>query len=338
MAVDELVCAFGWEDPEPLVRMIAGEAPRCLVIERCGELGFALVAAGAVVDVLPPDGPSAALLALKRCAAEQLPPASARSLLGLGYFGRRVWFYHYLRGGLDAASRGWWDAHEATVRLGIVGAGRVERAWARWRRTAGALALGEARLAALAAASDRRGREAWWQGLGRARRIALGVPLRPAMVKRACGLVARPVGEGAASLSRLGEIVVSVPFHRSDGLERAWTGGWRDPAGGPAWLDPERAGALRTRIGAHRLLPMGSEPGGGYDLVVVGDEPERWPDASRGERLGALAHRLRPGGLLAGWERVSTWPVPPGLVDEPAPATPVDRTLGARRLRLLRVR
>jgi hypothetical protein len=76
-------------------------------------------------------------LALLDTACRALPPASLRSLWGLDPFGRRLWFYHYVREGLPHWARAWWDARERAVRLGIASQGRVEQRVARlaplWR-------------------------------------------------------------------------------------------------------------------------------------------------------------------------------------------------------------
>ena len=55
---------------------------------------------------------------LKRAAVEALPVQSVRALLGLDAFGRRIWFYHYLRPSLRPETQRWWDAREAFIREG----------------------------------------------------------------------------------------------------------------------------------------------------------------------------------------------------------------------------
>jgi S-adenosylmethionine:diacylglycerol 3-amino-3-carboxypropyl transferase len=77
--------------------------------------------------------PQAALVQLKIAAVRVLPVQSVRSFLGLGHFGRRVWFYHELRASLSEPVRGYWDAREREIRGGLLTQGRYEREIERFR-------------------------------------------------------------------------------------------------------------------------------------------------------------------------------------------------------------
>jgi S-adenosylmethionine-diacylglycerol 3-amino-3-carboxypropyl transferase len=118
-----------WEDPRMLTEALAvGPDDDVLSICSAGDNSFALAIAGArSVTAVDLSLPQLALAEAKRVAARELPVQSVRSFLGLGHFGRRVWFYHYLRPHLSDEARAWWDQHEDVVRAGIMGAGRFER-------------------------------------------------------------------------------------------------------------------------------------------------------------------------------------------------------------------
>ncbi len=77
--------------------------------------------------------PQAALVQLKVAAVRVLPVQSVRSFLGLGHFGRRVWFYHELRASLTEPVRAYWDARERDIRSGLLTQGRYERDIERFR-------------------------------------------------------------------------------------------------------------------------------------------------------------------------------------------------------------
>ena len=84
--------------------------------------------------VLFRDGfPQAALVHLKVAAVRVLPVQSVRSFLGLGHFGRRVWFYHELRASLTEPVRAYWDGREVDIRSGLLTQGRYEREIERFR-------------------------------------------------------------------------------------------------------------------------------------------------------------------------------------------------------------
>lgn len=121
--------------------------------------GLAAFAAGAArvrADLATPGG---AALALSHAACRALPGASAAALFGEDAFGRRIWFYHHIRGDLAPEARRFWDARERAIRLGLCAAGDFERRLARvagiWR-----LGVGQNRARVQAHAVSR----AWGRG------------------------------------------------------------------------------------------------------------------------------------------------------------------------------
>ena len=116
-------------------------APECAplpgpVYRGAGDAALAAVIATpeSSAEVLFRDGfAQAALVHLKVAAVRVLPVQSVRSFLGLGHFGRRVWFYHELRAALSEPVRAYWDARESDIRSGLLTQGRYEREIERFR-------------------------------------------------------------------------------------------------------------------------------------------------------------------------------------------------------------
>ena len=81
-----------------------------------------------------PDPALRAVVELKCAALRMLPVQSFRSLLGIGYFGRRVWFYHYLRDALSGETRRYWDTRESLIREGLLLGGLWEQRLDQFRR------------------------------------------------------------------------------------------------------------------------------------------------------------------------------------------------------------
>lgn len=125
-----------------------------VVADGVGDVALALVAEGAVVTFVAADAGVRALAEARRACLEDLPVGSARSFLGLAHFGRRVWFYHYLRGRLTPEARGWLDAREQLVREGLVRCGVWEGAFLRGAALPGPLAALSRRMALLRAAPE----------------------------------------------------------------------------------------------------------------------------------------------------------------------------------------
>lgn len=120
-----------------------------VVADGVGDVALALVAEGAVVTFVAAERGARALAEARRACLEDLPVGSARSFLGLAHFGRRVWFYHYLRGRLTAEARGWLDAREQLVREGLVRCGSWDAAFLPGSRLPSPLAALPRRMALL---------------------------------------------------------------------------------------------------------------------------------------------------------------------------------------------
>lgn len=98
-----------------------------------GDAAFEAVIRGDAEVRYADDAAQAALVELKAVAVRVLPVQSVRSFLGFGHFGRRVWFYHELRGALSDGARAYWDAREPRIRAGLCDAGQAEQRCARFR-------------------------------------------------------------------------------------------------------------------------------------------------------------------------------------------------------------
>jgi S-adenosylmethionine-diacylglycerol 3-amino-3-carboxypropyl transferase len=118
-----------WEDPALLRDALAvGASDDVLSICSAGDNSFSLLIDGArSVTAIDLSRPQLYLAELKEVAARVLPVDGLRCFLGLDAFGRRVFLYHEVRPHLSEPARAWWDAHEETIRLGLLGQGRFER-------------------------------------------------------------------------------------------------------------------------------------------------------------------------------------------------------------------
>ena len=111
--VDGLHSGLAWFDPSGATAACAERGARVAwVVDGTGESAFGTAPAVERVVAFAPTFPQYALLHLEHAALLQLPVQSTRALLGVGAPGRRVWFYHYVRGVLPADVRAWWDARE----------------------------------------------------------------------------------------------------------------------------------------------------------------------------------------------------------------------------------
>lgn len=288
-----LARAQSWEDPACLRALEPGPEDDALVCEPSGDDALDLAALGArTVTVVAPDPGARALVALKLAAARELPVQSVRSLLGLGHFGRRVWFYHYLRPGLDPATRAWFDAREADIRAGLAASGEVERAMATLRERVLPLALGADAIAALKEAGTPGARgevlATRWSGLRWAAAAQVWLP-------RIARLAGAPA-EGA--VARLRDVLARMALDEAFAASWLLTGAWGDPEAAHPWLSAAGLAAAKPRLGALSLRPgdrLAALRHGAFDLVVLGRAPL---DAAT---TTALAAALRPGGRALAW-------------------------------------
>ncbi len=224
-------------------------------VEGAGDLALTLLALGVdeVVLVARTTG-GAACAEVRRAAARELPAASIRSFLGWGHFGRRVWFYHYLRPGLPNTARDWLDAREDLVRRGLLGEGAWERRLARLRAWGGSGggAVGP-RNAPGVTGRERSGTPPAARDAGTRWRLAFAatcrLPVPGASTDDATGPLLRAVlpnwRDGAAAVNE------TFPDWRP---HAALVGPPSDPAWAPYWRTPAGLAALRGRTHALAIV------------------------------------------------------------------------------------
>ncbi len=116
-----------WEDEDVLQRALrVGPGDRVLSVCSGGDNSLRMALDGAEVVALDLSQPQLAVTELK-LAGRLLPYEEHLQLLGLLKAGRRVGLYHRVRHDLSEASRAFWDANEATIRVGVLKLGRFER-------------------------------------------------------------------------------------------------------------------------------------------------------------------------------------------------------------------
>jgi hypothetical protein len=290
-----------WEDPGLLRALDVRPDDDVLVFEPSGDDALTLAARGArSVRAVVPDAGAAALVELKRAAARELPALSIRSFLGLGHFGRRVWFYHYLRPGLPPETRTWGDRHEGLVREGLLTQGALERGLAELRERVLPLTVGRGAVAALLAARDldtqRAVVHAQWRGLRWRAAAAVALP-------RLARLAGAAPGDGHAHLQALLE---RVPLAHSPFAHALLTGEWREADEAGTWRAPDVLAALKPQVATLRVAVGAraaalSEPDAA-SVVVLGRAPLSAVEGA------ALLRALRPEGRVLGWG-----PPPAGL-------------------------
>lgn len=275
--------AQSWEDPE-LLRALLPVSDPVLVAEASGDDALTLLALGArEVVVTVPNAASAALVELKRAAARELPIQSVRSLLGLGHFGRRLWFYHYVRPRLPAGATAVLDAHEAAIREGLAVGGAVERAMAGFR---GRL------LPLLGAPSTPRPGFRWRAAVALAAPALARLASAPSDGSRA--LPGPMPGFDAAAAARLTRALAIPSFFRDWLLD----GAWRDLESAHPWLTTGGLASLRSRTAGLEVLVAGRRdalPSRLWGAVVLGRS------APSPDELELLARQLATGGRVLGW-------------------------------------
>lgn len=310
MTHPELRIAGSPQDPVPLVAALAPAGARVCSLDPTGDSGLALLLAGAAeVVVGVDDAASSALVHLKLAALRALPPQSVRSLLGAGAPGRRVWFYHHVRGALPPEARAWWDAHEGLVREGILDGGRWERILSRYRRAVLPRALPAGAVDSLL---DGRGPDA----------IA---PFRSPVWALATRAALHPRWRRWSGVSAQADADQPVDGRVRRAMERGRPGdnpllvrllrGWSpDPELGPPYLTASGHARLQPlldrltvrRLGGDAPLPEGLDA---VDLALLPDEID---GPARGRLLDAAARALVPGGRVWGawWGGSPGWGLP----------------------------
>ena len=290
-----LLRSCSWEDP--LLLPSVGDDDDALVFEASGDDAFGLLGGGSVTAVVP-TASALALVELKRAAAQLLPLQSGLSLLGFAHFGRRIWFYHYVRPHLSDAARAFWDAHEPDIRAGLCDRGRVE-AEMRLLRRSFPLVIGATAPGRLAEASTLDAhRERLADGWGRRWAVVLALAARR---------IATAAGAPAANAAvHLKVVLAGAPLR--DNPYTSWLILGRPTEPPQRWLSPSGWGTCKA--GLPRLEAMVGErgrilaaPGRRRSLIVLGRtplDPEERP---------CLEAALRIGGRAIGWG-----PAPHGAV------------------------
>ena len=248
-----------------------------LVLDPTGEEALDLATRGHAVTLAP--GAGRPLTELKRAAVEALPVQSVRALLGLDAFGRRIWFYHYLRPSLRPETQRWWDAREAFIREGIWQMGARGRA-------------------------GRRATQRAWRGLV----AADGLPdlcrdpeQQRQLAQRLSGARGRLRGAllAHAEADGLQDRVIAIlqrgALEAHTDIQWLLAGALWEPSPHPRWLSPEGHAALRAHPDRWRVHAgdLATLPADTFStLVVVG----AWTTGD----WAAVAHALRPGATILG--------------------------------------
>lgn len=327
-AVPGLLTTRTWYEP-PAALAALRVAPGARVLAACGagDVAFALASAGATVDAVDVRHAQVAYANLALTAVAQLPLQSVRSLFGHGHFGRRVWFYHFLRPLLDDATRTFWDAHEDAVRGGLANQGQVERQVTLMRGRALGLAVPREVVRAVACAPSVEAQyslfRSKWEGWRW--RAALGMALSPVALAGA-GL-ATPRLAGAASTyatqvaARVNHAMANTWLAGHANLRWALTGESGNPELVPGWLTPEgyaslRAARPRITVAHARVADaLASPPPGGWSAFYLGDTLDELAPEAHPELLERLLAAAAPGARVASWRLARPYARPAALRD-----------------------
>lgn len=269
-AVDGLFSAQDWTDDRAQLAH-TGAAQTVAFLGGAADHALARAPAATAVYLLAPHLPGRALIEYKLAAARSLPLQSVRSALGIGFFGRRVWFYHFLRPQLSAGARSFWDQHEREIRAGLLQCGHVEQVMARWRRWG--LGAADLPIGADCAAQAR-----WWETRSVRARLSLAT-----IQRRYGGMLAE----------RLPEILASTPLSDNPFLQWALTGTWADPEQGLPWLRADAWPAIPQALSRVKLVD--ALPAGLDSIYLHPDAGDDW--------LPRAADALRAGGTLCWWSQ-----------------------------------
>lgn len=300
-------------------------ADRVLALCGAGDVGLCLAATGASVDLTDLRHAQLAYAHLAIAAAARLPVASARSLFGLDHFGRRVWFYHFLRPELDEATRCFWDAHEGAIRLGLVDQGSVERRVALLRSRALPLAVRREVVEAVLAAPDLETqrtlyRTRWdtWRWHAALRMALSPVALAGAGIQSP-RLAAAEANLAARFAARCHHMFEHTKIAGHANLRWALSGTVAgDP--GPAWMQPDAysglaAGRVPRRWLHGRLLDALHEPpAGGWTAFFLGDAFEDLAPDAEPAVWDALVRAAAPGARLVSWRLSRPYSRPSSVV------------------------
>lgn len=308
-----LLTTRGWFTDRAVVAAlgVGAEAP-VLTVCGAGDVAFALAIAGCRVEAVDVRFAQIAFAELELTAVRQLPVQSVRSLLGLAHFGRRVWFYHFVRPHLGEHARTFWDPHEAAIRLGLADQGAVERRIVALRTRALPLAVRRDVIEAVVAAPTVEAQaevfQSRWEGFRW--HAALRVALAPLGLAVPVGNP-RLAGLGPEYPHRIAERVREVFTHHPVGqdprLRWALTGQLGDLEAGPTWLStPGHARLLRSadnvRLVHGRLADALREPpAGGWAGFFLGDTLDELSVDAQAELLELVVRAARPGARVVSY-------------------------------------
>jgi S-adenosylmethionine-diacylglycerol 3-amino-3-carboxypropyl transferase len=316
--------AQGWEDPRLLRAALAvGPGDDVFSIAAAGDNTLALLGDGpdsvVAVDL---SGPQLAVAELKAVAPRLLPLDSYRALLGLDGFGRRLWFYHYVRDALSPRARSHLDALEPQLRAGLLGAGRFESYLARFRTQVLPRVVGQAAVDALLAAPDLAAQAAvydaqwdhWrWRALFRV------FFSRPVMARAGRSPEHFRFVEGAVGdvfLGRARHALRGLPVADNPFVQWMLAGRFSDLERAHPYLSA--AGHAATAAAAGRLTLLQGEasavleaaPPGRFSAFNFSNIFEYLSEADTARVWAAALRAARPGARFAWWSLLVPRPVP----------------------------
>jgi S-adenosylmethionine:diacylglycerol 3-amino-3-carboxypropyl transferase len=309
-----IVFTRAWEDDRLDAELLeVGPGQRALVVAGAGDAALALAAGGGSVIAVDRNPDQLRLSALKLAAAQVLPPErlhawfEARQDPGVG-----AEYRAFVRDALSPAGRAWWDGQIRLFERGLhrsTGLGRPFIALATLARVVRPdLAP---RVESFADPSEQ---SIWWRRhlrpwvFGRASHWLLNT--RPVL-----GLLSPNANETArvrrASWSRGLATRVDGVLERVLVREHPW---WRPLASGraadlghaAAWLDPERALALRTAtadtpitwVQGDLTLALAGQPAGSLHAVSVSNVPDWLDPGAERDLAAATRHAAAPGARI----------------------------------------
>lgn len=348
MSLEPIRYSQVWEDHGILAEGLnIGPGDDVLSITSGGCNALALLLAGArSVTAIDMSASQTALLELKVAAIRALDHDAFVRFVGARPEPARAAIYRErVRGGLGAAARTYWDAHEGELAAGVIHCGRLGRYFARFQSEhmpglvdpAGVDALLGARsLADQRAAFEQAGfasdafaeRFRWYYG---EEMLASGGrdPAQFAHVD------VDDVGD--FFLRRFRWVCTELPILGNHYLEAFLTSGYRDLTQGPPHLRPDGFARLRAGL-LDRLTLVTDElerfvvaaPPGAFSKANLSDIFEYMSEALTADLLGVIAGRMRGSGRIAYWNLLVRRARPASLAAALRPLSALSRALWQR--------
>jgi S-adenosylmethionine-diacylglycerol 3-amino-3-carboxypropyl transferase len=318
-----------WEDPAVLQEALAvGEDDDVLSICSAGDNSFALAIAGArSVTAIDLSLPQLATAELKLAAIQALPPEGVYTLLGLNEFGRRVFTYHQLKDRLSEDTRRYWDLHEDTLRLGLLGQGKFEQYLAAFRTRLLPLVHRRRTVEAMMSLSDLDAQEAlfrrsWdtlrWRGLFRVF-FSRTVMARSGRSQAHFRYVDGPVS--AVFLERARHVLTRIPASTNPFLQWILLGAYTDLDAAHPYLSHTGQAALRQRADRIRFVHADLEsfltdcPPGSFSAFNYSNLFEYLSEEQHTRLLELTVRAARPGARIAYWNLLVPRARPDALAD-----------------------